>query len=117
MADYVNRIRKNREISVPVDKYKFTARRPTDVEALALYKGDGAYSSVAADFVVGWEGVSENDVVGGGSPDPIPFSPELWREWCADRPDFWEPIADAVLAAYRQHAEKLASAAKNSPAG
>ena len=113
MADFVQRIRKNRELTVTIDRFKFTARRPTDVEAIALYRGNNAFSSVAADFVIGWEGVTENDVVGGGGSDPIPFAPELWREWCADRPDFWGPISDAVIESYREHAEKVAAAVKN----
>lgn len=117
MADYLAQIRKNRELSVTVGKFKFAARRPTDVEAIALHKSNESYAELAANFVIGWGGVVEGDVIGGGGTDPIPFSPQLWREWCADRPDFWEPISTAVLDAYRQHAEQLASAIKNSPAG
>ena len=48
-----------------------------------------------------------------GGTDPIPFAADLWAAWCADRPDFWGPIADAALEAYRLHAEALDAAAKN----
>ena len=57
-------------------------------------------------------GVSEDDIIGGGGSDKPEFSAALWAEWCADRPDFWEPIATALLEAYKNHARSLADAAK-----
>jgi hypothetical protein len=111
--ELIAKLKKAREVKVTIGKFTFTARRPTDVEAIALHRGDGAFSTIAQDFVIGWDGVTEDDIIGGGGSDPFPFAPELWREWCADRPDLWGPISNACLDAYREHAEKLTSIEKN----
>ena len=109
----VEKIRKQREVTVKIGKFTFTARRPTDVEAIALHRSDGAYSTIAADYVINWAGVTEDDVIGGGSADPLAWSAVLWAEWCADRPDFWGPISEAVLESYRLHASRMEDATKN----
>lgn len=108
-AALIRQIRAQRRISVAVGKFTFTVSRPTDVEALQLQKNGGAYSEIAQKFVVDWSGVSEDDIVGGGNVDPIPFDAALWNEWASDRPDFWEPISTAVLNAYIEHTKKLES--------
>ena len=109
----VEKIKKQRELTVKVGAFTFTARRPTDVEAIALHRSDGAYSDIAADYVIGWSGVTELDVVRGGSSETLTWDRDLWREWCADRPDFWGPIASAVLDSYREHATRQEEVAKN----
>ena len=111
--DLLGKIRKRRECKVVIGRFTFTVRRPTDVEAIALHRSDSAFNSIAADFVCGWEGVTTDDLIGDKTADPVPFDAELWREWCADRPDFWGPIANAALDAYREHAQQLEEAAKN----
>lgn len=113
----ISKIRKNRELTIPVDKFTFTARRPTDVEALELHRNGGASPEIAAKFVVGWAGVTSNDVVGDSSSDVLPFDADLWREWCADRPDFWAPIATKILEAYGVHATQVEEATKKSLPG
>lgn len=105
------KIRKARETIVPVGGFKFTVRRPTDVEMMAL-RGEGAVSRLFP-FVVGWEGVKELDLIPGGDPHPLKFDPEAFAEWVADRPDLLGPLVDAILGAYRAHAEKLEADAKN----
>lgn len=111
-AALIARIKKNRELTVTVDKFKFICRRPTDIEAVDLHRTGGSSPDIAAKFVIGWEGVADKDVVSGGGSDPVVFDAELWREWCADRPDFWAPISTAVLDAYRLHADEIEAAAK-----
>lgn len=90
-------------------------------------------------FVVGWEGVTEDDVVGGGGSDVVEFDVSLWHEWCADRKDFWGPCArhldgsgtpeereqckdcapltTAILDAYKDYAKEMDGAVKNSQPG
>lgn len=104
-------IRKAREGKVVVGKFTFLYRRPTDVEALELHKSGGAYVEMCQRFVFGWEDVTEDDIIGGAVMDPQLFDAEVWKEWCADRPDFWAPIATAILKAYEEHAAKLESSA------
>jgi hypothetical protein len=111
--DLVEKIRKQRELKVVAGKFTFTARRPTDVEAIALGRADSAFSKIAEQFVVGWDGVTEDDLIQSGASNPIPFDAVLWAEWCADRPDLWGTISTAVLDAYRLHAKRLEDGTKN----
>lgn len=111
--ELIARLRKQREFRVTIGKHVFIGLRPTDVEALALHRASADLSAIAAERVVGWENVSEDDIVGGGVTDPVPFNRELWQAWCADRPDFWKPIANASLDAYKLHAEAIDAVAKN----
>lgn len=103
----ITRLKKQRELKVVVGKFTFTARRPTDVEMIEIGRGGANWHALAERFVSGWDNVTEDDVVGGGGSDKPAFSAELWAEWCADRPDFWQPIANALLDAYKAHAEQL----------
>jgi hypothetical protein len=111
--ELIAKLKKAREVRVTIGKFTFTARRPTDVEAIALHRDDAAFSTIALDFVIGWEGVTEDDMFGGGSTVALEFTPEFWRTWAADRPDFWGPISNACLDAYRVHAEAMTSVEKN----
>ena len=108
-------MRKAREIKAEIDGHTFFARRPTDAEASQLFQ-DGLHGNrvhVSRVFVVGWEGVTEADVVPSGGSSPVPFDKAVWREWCDDSPDFWEPIYTAVMEAYELHCNKRKDAAKN----
>ncbi len=110
----IARMRKNRELKVTVGKFVFNCRRPTDVEAIQIYRGNqSAFDQIAAEYVIGWEGVTDNDIVGGGGTDPTPFDATLWAEWCADHPEFWGPIATAVMEAYTLHRDAIEGAQKN----
>lgn len=111
--ELIARIRKSRETEVKIEKYTFIVRRPTDVEAVELSRGSAGPADVAQKHVIGWKGVTEDDVVGGGGSDPVAFDVDLWREWCSDRPAFWAPIAEAALKAYEAHAKDQETAAKN----
>lgn len=111
--ELIARIKKSRETEVKVDKFTFIIRRPTDVEAVALSRESTGPADVAQKFVVGWKGITEDDVVGGGGSEPVAFDVDLWREWCADNPAFWAPIAEAALKAYEAHAKDQETSAKN----
>jgi hypothetical protein len=99
----VNKLRKSRESGIEVSGFNFTIRRPTDQEAINLRAV--TFIEIAQRFVVGWSGVKSIDLVPGGDGAEVPFDADLWKEWCADRPDFWEPISTAVLDAYQKHRE------------
>lgn len=108
----VEKLRKARERTVEVAGYTFTVRRPTDVEAQRLR----VISSTAEliPFVVGWAGVKELDVLpSGGDGHPVPFDPDVCREWLSDRPDLLQPLVDAIVAAYREHTAELEAGEKN----
>src|ERR1043166_7364319 len=100
------KIRAQRQLKVTVGKFTFLARRPTDVEIVKLTRDGAEWYEIAAGYVNGWEGVTENDLIGGGGSDAVRFDERVWREWCADRPELWQPIATAVMKAYDAHAER-----------
>ena len=112
-----DRMRESRRFKRTISGFHFILRRPTDVEALRLHRTSTDFSDIAREFVCGWEGVTENDVIGGGGSDPIPYDAATWAEWCADRPDMWTDIATAVLDAYKAHSDILERSSKNSPPG
>lgn len=106
--DIIRAIRKNRQLSVTVGKFKFIATRPTDAAVLDFSRNGGSkLVDLAQQYVVDWEGVTENDLMGGGGTDLIPFDAMLWREWSADRPHFWGPIGQAIWDAYKAHEASL----------
>lgn len=111
--ELVARMRRQREVRIPVGKFTFIARRPTDVEALELHAKESTLAEMARRFVTGWENVVEDDVAGGGGTTVVAFAPQIWDEWCADRPDLWGPIANRVLEVYELHAKEVQAAAGN----
>jgi hypothetical protein len=113
MSRLSEKLRKQREVKVKVGKWTFIALRPTDVEAIEVHRAGSDFSTIAARFVIGWQGVTEDDLVGGGVKDEVAFDKETWDEWCANRSDFWTPISEAILAAYTTHREDMETAPKN----
>jgi hypothetical protein len=106
-----DKIRKAREQVVPLGDFKFTIRRPTDVEMLEL-QGSSSVSRLFK-FIVGWEGVKELDIIAGGDPHPLAFDAEACREWLEDRPDLLGPVVSTIVGSYSRHTEALEAAAKN----
>lgn len=111
-AALIARLRKNREGRLAVEGFTFTYRRPTDVEMIGIGRAGLDWAQLAAQYVIGWEGVTDGAIAGGGGTNPVAFDAALWREWCADRPDFWAPLGQAILEAYTLHQGALAAAAK-----
>ncbi len=104
------RLRKQRELNVTVGKFVFIANRPTDVEWVEMQQNGGKFHEIARRFVHGWENVTEDDIVGGGGSDAVPFEAPLWMDWCADHYEFWEPVANAVIESYIAHTKAIESA-------
>lgn len=110
MSALADKIRKARETSVEANGRRFTVRRPTDEEVIGL--GGASMLDVARRFTIGWD-LTELDLVPGGSAVPVPFDADDFAEWIADQPAYWVPLGEAVISAYRTHAEKRESAVKN----
>jgi hypothetical protein len=108
----IDKIRKARQQTVTCDKFGFVIRRPTNLEMLKL-KGRADQETLLRQFVVDWTGVSGLDIYGGGTGDPVPFDADLFVEWIADRPHYWEPITQAIVDAYQQHEQQLGEQLKN----
>lgn len=105
----IERMRAARSRDVEVNGRKFTIMRPTDYDMVQLV-GKDAYALL--DFVVGWD-MTELDLWPGGTGAKVPFDKQLWREWIADNPSFWEPLISAIRDAYAEHAKTLEGDAKN----
>lgn len=108
------RIRKNREIRETVDDRTYILRRPTHVEMAAIVReGKTTDADIAIEFCIGWEGVTEHDLVGGGGTDLVPFDELVWREYISDRPQLWPTLANRVIEAWTAHKDALAASTKN----
>ena len=99
----LERYRAARETSVPAGKHTFRIRRPTELEVARV--GGSIGIDFALRCVVGWD-LQEIDLIPGGAPEPVAFSPELFVDWVADRPEDWRVIVDAVTSAYKQHKDQ-----------
>lgn len=107
-----DKIRKARETSVEVNGGVWMIRRPTDEEAVALSTNGDGLLAIVKRFVIGWP-LTEMDLVPGGTDIKLPFDVEAFAEWVADKPDLWEPLGSAILAAYKTHADKREATVKN----
>jgi hypothetical protein len=108
----IDKIRRARQVAVEAGGKPFTIRRPTDEEAIAISRDNASLLDVVKRFTVGW-GLQEVDLVPGGSPVAVPFDADLFGEWVADQPEVWEPLGNAIMDAYKAHADKRDTAAKN----
>lgn len=106
----IEKLKKAREFGVEVAGNTFIVRRPTDADVINLPAASAL--DFVHRFVVGWT-LTEMQIVPGGGPEPVPFDSDLWAAWVDDRPDVWEPIAKALLDAYKAHADAREGALKN----
>lgn len=111
MSALVDKIRRSREHRVPVGRHTFVIRRPTDLDMLEFAQDRRATKLLR--FVVGWEDVTEGDIIRGGDPHPAPFDAEACAEWFSDRMDLFGPVTEAIIAAYEEHRKRQDAAVKN----
>lgn len=106
-------LRKQRESTVEAGGFRFTVRRPRELDA-ARWNAQGGYTEVALRSVVGWDLVTVGDVLGGAADDtPAEFSAELAAEWIGDRVDLLLPIWTEVQRLIVAHHERREEAEKN----
>jgi hypothetical protein len=108
----IDKLKKSRQSNIDVNGHKFTITRPTDYDALVISRDSINMLDVVKQFTVDWD-LSELEIIPGGSGDQIPFDTELFAEWVSDQPAIWEPLANAIIAAYKAHTERRESTAKN----
>jgi hypothetical protein len=106
------KIRKARELRVEAGGFVFTVLRPTPLEREEKIRGESAARGILS-LVIGWENVTEGDLIPGGDPHPLPFDAEACAEWLSDRPDLFAGIADAVVKGFEAHVLKIEDALKN----
>lgn len=99
-----------REGRVQVGRFTFVFRRPSPYEVAELaWSGRRFDLGFVEGFVSGWEGVKESDLLPGGDPVEAGFDPALFSAWLRDRPDFWDPVTNAVIEAYNRYEEARAT--------
>jgi hypothetical protein len=112
MSALSDRMRKRREFRREVAGFTLILRRPSHAEYVALERSQATHLEVAERFVVGWEGVTEADLVVSGGEDEMPFDPEAWRELLADTPALWE-VGGIINEAFLEHIKAGEEQAKN----
>lgn len=113
----IDRLRAGRRVRVESLGKIFHARRPTDLEATALDGRGIDQRDLVTRFVEDWEGVTEADLIQGGSDESVPFSTALYIEYIVDHPEHWPAITEKVTDAYVDYRNKREAAEKNSPPG
>ncbi len=77
MTSLIDKIRQARRFEVIVGNATFTGSLPTQ-EQFYLYGREGVTDAeISRKCVSGWSGVTEADLIDGGSSDPVEFSKEL----------------------------------------
>jgi len=89
-------------------------RRPLEATEMPLFRG-GVEAELVTRQVVGWEGITEADLLGAavGASSPVPWSAELCAEVLADRSGWLSAAAEWLVQAIRAHLDARGEAAKN----
>lgn len=94
--------------------------RPTETEQPQFLRrsGDGwqwaAELQHVKDFVVGWDGFLETDLVGAaGGAQPVPFSAALWADVCTDSSEITATVAQSLLEMLADYHRAVEADAKN----
>src|SRR5262245_39371250 len=104
MRETVKRIQKARQSCVTVNDFRFTTRRPTDIEAARFHSEGKNVFDWVLEFTIDWARADGSPVLGthlgGDTNDAEPFEPELWREWLSDNSEYWQPIYKHITQQY-----------------
>ena len=118
MSALAESIRRQREVRLPVGRFVFIVRRPTqlqmdEIRGTLVGGSNRAKARALFPFVVGWEGVTEGDLVNGAPAHPVPFDADACAEWLEDAPDVLPAVLNGIAQAFTDHQAKLESATKN----
>lgn len=113
MAALLDRLRSAREFTVQLAIGKrLRMRRPLAAQ-MSRFRA-GVSLELVAEHVVGWDGITEADLLPGvGSDSPAAFSPELAAEVLMDRPDWAAPASHELVESIKAWLAKQDAAAKN----
>ena len=101
----IDKINKSREQTVIAGGLSFIVRRPTDLDVLEM-RGKTISKPervLLKEFVVNWDGVTELDLIPGGTPKPVAFDAEVFLVWVADRPEIYAVLLEHIINAYKLH--------------
>ncbi len=114
MQALIEKIRKSRQKQIKAEGYSLTIRRPTDLEIQENHtvRDSLIQSGILSRYVIGWDGITELDLIAGGTGAAVDFSSELFMEWVADKPGLWTVITDQVVDLYKLHQQQTENAEK-----
>lgn len=105
-AGLLAKIRRAREKDVEIGGFRFTIRRPTDLEMARMISAPDRAERMLR-CVVGWSGVRGLDLFPGGDDAPAEFDSDVCVEFLSDDPSLAGPIMDQINEAYAAHAAAL----------
>ena len=116
--DLIARLLRQRESPLEVAPGKvLRVRRPdaVDMAALARMRNDDQAAEWFAARVVGWDGITEADLLGEaiGSDTPAPWSPALALTVLRDRPGWAGKVSAHVLEQVQAHRQQQGDVEKN----
>lgn len=112
MSNLGERMRKAREFTREVGGIKLVMRRPSRME-YARYQADKVpIVELAKRYVIGWEGVTEADLVPSGGSDVVAFDADAWHELLAERQDLWS-VGEIIEQEFWSHWDKAEERAGN----
>lgn len=101
------------EIVIPDTNIVFYATRMTGEEFRSIVADNVSDAEISRRFVIGWKGVTEADLIEGGSAkDEIPFDKDLFNDIIGDHDDWFLYIASNVGRAALDRVSAQASNAK-----
>lgn len=106
MSALADKLRRARELRIPCGTFTLIALRPTPLEHQERIRNGNPARGILS-FVVGWEGVTEADLIQNGDPHPLQFDSEACVEWLSDRPDLFAKVAESLVDEFKRHCEKL----------
>lgn len=109
----IERMRKARESWCELAPGKRVCiRRPGEL-AMANMRGGVAIETLCS-FAVAWDGITEADLLPGGSENYAPFDAALWAELVADRAEWASLVAAHVMERIAEHVAQREAARGNS---
>lgn len=112
MSTLAEKLRAAREHRVETGGHTFIYRRPTPVEWAADIRALGGDRAILK-AIVGWESVTEHDLLGNEVAVPIKFDSDTAAEWLSDRIDLLNDIAADMIEKVNAHAQTIADNRKN----
>jgi hypothetical protein len=113
----IEKIKAARELNIEAGGFTFKTRRPTDLEVVEMRGQVIKQGDLLRRYVIGWVGVTELDLIPGGTALPVEFETDLFMEWVADQPELWAPLATAIMDNYTQHQHRLSDSLGKQDAG
>lgn len=114
MGGLLEQIRASREFKVELAPGKALRMRRPLAAHMGRFRG-GLTLQLLAEYAVGWEGVTESDVLppGVGGDSKAEFSSDIVFDVLGDRPEWYERAAKGIADEIKAFLDRQAATAKN----